>query len=255
MTGEDATVRLDSVARTMAVLEAIVEREGAGVSELATALELPKSTVHGYLATLSELGYLVREGDSYELGTRFLSLGEYSRTRRPAYRMVQSTVSALADRTDERSQFVVPERGEGVFLYRATGDRAVETGSGVGQRMWLHSTAAGKAILAALPADRVEAVLARHGLPAVTDATITDRTALDGELAAVREQGYALNRGETIEGLHAVGVTVRGGGGQPIGALSISGPSHRLTGDYLTRELPELLLGTANELELNIAYR
>lgn len=255
MLREDLDGRLESVTRTMRILEAITELEGAGVSELATALELPKSTIHGYLSTLSELGYLVREGERYEIGTRFLRLGEYSRTRRPAYEMVASKVTALAEQTDERSQFVIAERGEGVFLYRASGDQAVETDSGTGKRMAMHATAAGKAILAALPESEVDAIVDQEGLPAVTETTITDRSALDSELQTIREQGCAFNRGENIAGLHAVGVTVCDAESRPIGALSISGPSHRLMGPYLTEELPALLLGTANELELNIAYR
>lgn len=62
--------------------------------------------------------------------------------------MVAEKVSELVDRTDERAQFVIKEHGRGVFLYRRTGLNAVETNSGTGKRMYLHSTSAGKSILA-----------------------------------------------------------------------------------------------------------
>lgn len=246
--------QVKSVERAMEIVETVMEMEGAGVSELATELDMAKSTVHGYLTTLHQLGYLVREDDCYQIGTRFLRFGEYSRTRKPEYGMAAKKVTELAQETEERSQFVIEELGRGVFLYRESGEHAVETGSGTGKRMYLHSTSAGKAILAHLPDETVDEILDRWGLPAVTPATITDEGALRDELADIRDRGFALNREENIEGLHAVGVPVQLQDGTVIGALSISGPTHRLKGDYLLDELPDLLLGTANELELNITY-
>ena len=82
------------------------------------------------------------------------------------------------------------------------------------------------------------------------------RTQLDqsrSELETIRERGYSFNLQENLEGLNAVGVPVKGQNGV-IGALSISGPSHRLKGDRLKSALPDLLMGEANELELNISY-
>lgn len=248
----DGTVK--SVERAMRIAETVMELEGARVSELAAELDMAKSTVHGYLATLHQLGYLVKEGETYQIGTRFLRFGEYSRTRKEEYGMAAQKVTELAEETEERSQFVIEELGRGVFLYRESGAHAVETGSGTGKRMYLHSTSAGKAILAHFPEPTVREILDRWGLPAVTSATITDESALFDELAEIRERGFAVNREENIEGLHAVGVPVQLQDGTVIGALSISGPTHRLKGEYLMEELPDLLLGTANELELNIEY-
>jgi DNA-binding IclR family transcriptional regulator len=74
------------------------------------------------------------------------------------------------------------------------------------------------------------------------------------ELDQIRQQGYCLNDQELIEGLRAVGAPVQGRNGQVIGAISIAGPTHRLKGDTFESDLPDLLLGTVNELELNIVY-
>jgi DNA-binding IclR family transcriptional regulator len=73
-------------------------------------------------------------------------------------------------------------------------------------------------------------------------------------LEDVRERGYAFNREESIEGLNSVAVAVTHPTGQPLGALCVTGPSHRLKGKLLEKELPDKLLGAANELELNIKY-
>jgi DNA-binding IclR family transcriptional regulator len=244
-----------SVCRAMSIVEQIRESNGATVTELAEGNDLAKSTVHGYLATMHDEGYLTKNGSVYHVGTKFLRLGEHSRTRRQGYSMVAEKVSDVAERTDERAQFVTEEHGRGVFLYRKTGEHAVETNSGTGKRMYLHSTSAGKSILAHLPEKTVETIIEERGLPTVTDNTIADPETLFSELSEIRERGYAFNHEENIEGLHAVGAPLVLEEQGVIGALSISGPTHRMKGDWFTRELPDLLLGTVNELELNIAYR
>lgn len=73
-------------------------------------------------------------------------------------------------------------------------------------------------------------------------------------MATIRERGYVFNEGENIVGLNAVGTALIADDGKVIGALSISGPTHWMTGKWTREELPDLLLGMANELELNITY-
>jgi DNA-binding IclR family transcriptional regulator len=96
---------------------------------------MAESTTHGYPKTLHEDGYPTKEGDEYDIGMRFLRLGEYSRTKETAYELAAEEVTQLAEETSERAQFVVEETGEGVFVYRESGPSAVETGSGTGKRV------------------------------------------------------------------------------------------------------------------------
>jgi DNA-binding IclR family transcriptional regulator len=236
------------------VIEGLEELDGARVTELADHLDLADSTVHSHLATLYDMGYVVKEGDQYLIGSRFLKLGEAAKERKEAFEMVKPKVKELAEKTEERCQFIVEEHGRGVYLHRETGSRAVWTDSGLGNRIYLHSTASGKTVLANLPEERVDAIFDRWGLPALTDNTITERAELLEELDTIREQGYAVNEEESTEGLRAVGVPVMDGSGDLVGALSVSGPSHRMKGEWYEREIPDLLLGTANELELNLQY-
>lgn len=243
-----------SVETAFAVVELLGRREITGIGEVAAELDLAKSTAHNHLTTLKNLGYVVHDDGVYRLSWRFLELGEQIRDTKTEYRFLGEYVSKLAGRFEERAQFIVEENGEGVYLYRETGSRAVWTDSGVGKRICLHSTAAGKAILAFLPERRVEEIVERRGLRRVTAHTITDVGDLFEELRAVRQRGYAFNREENLERLNAVGVPVRDGDGGVLGALSVSGPSHRLKGDRLETEVPEYMLGLANEIELNLAY-
>lgn len=245
---------IQSVETAFAVVELLQEREITGVGAVASELGLAKSTAHNHLTTLKNLGFVVHDDGVYRLSWRFLELGEQIRDTNAEYRLLGGYVSKLAQRFEERAQFIVEENGEGVYLYRETGSRAVWTDSGVGKRICLHSTAAGKAILAFLPRERVEAIVDGQGLRQVTPHTITDERELFEELRAVRERGYAFNREENLERLNAVGVPVRDADGGVLGALSVSGPSHRMKGDRLGSEIPEYMLGLANEIELNLAY-
>lgn len=237
------------------VLETLYAMDGARVTKLANEMGMAKSTIHRHLSTLESEEYVVKEGDKYEIGLRFLALGEYARNRKEAYQRVRPKVEQLADQTDESAQFLVAEHGKAVYIYRETGSDAVSTpNSRIGERIPLHATAAGKAILACYPAEEVLAITDSVGLASLTDNTITDEEALHEELETVRNRGYSLNREENVDGIHAVGVPIKRTDGWPIGAISVSGPAHRLQDATFEEELPALLLETANQLELNIAY-
>lgn len=237
-----------------AILNALQDLDGAGVTELATHLGLAKSTMHRHLSTLAQTGYVVKEDDMYHISLRFLNLGEYAKNRKQAYILAESKVSELAKETEERVQFIVEEHGQAIYVHRAIGARAVETDPGIGNEVPVHAIAAGKAILAHLPGKNVSRIIERHGLPTLTPNTITDTEELFDRLEMIREQGYSVNDQEHITGLKAVGVPIQEPDGTVIGAFSISGPAHRMKGAWFKEELPDLLLGTANELELNIAH-
>lgn len=236
------------------IIEAIERLDGAGVTELAIDLDLAKSTIHRHLSTLEDIEYLVCEGDTYYVSLKFLQLGEYSRNRKNAYSLARPKLRELAEETGERAQFIVEEHGLAVYVHRKSGPRAVETDSGIGKRVALHATAAGKAILAHMDDERVNTIIKDRGLPALTAYTITERSSLFEELDTVRERGFSVNDQESTDGLRAIGVPVRGSDDDIIGALSVSGPTHRIKGEIYEQTIPRLLLGTANELELNIAY-
>jgi DNA-binding IclR family transcriptional regulator len=232
------------------VVETLRELDGARVTELAEAMDLAPSTVHAHLTTLAENEYVVKTGDVYHLSLAFLSLGDYVRNRRKAYRIAESYTEQLADETECRAVFAVEENGRGVYMYTFSGQHAVWTYSTVGKRFHLHQTAAGKSILSQLPDERVEAIVDEWGLPTATANTVTDADALLAELESVRERGVAFNHEEQLDGVKAVGVPVNGADGQVIGAFSVASPANRMTDDRFETELPETLLGVANEFEL-----
>ena len=99
----------------------------------------------------------------------------------------------------------------------------------VGNRVPLHATGTGKAILASMAPEKRRLLLAGHRLKRYTPNTITDRRKLEAELEAIRKRGYAIDAGELEEGVHCIAVPVRDHGAGVTASISVSGPSSRLT--------------------------
>ncbi len=235
------------------IIEALRDLEAAGTTDVADHLDIPKSTAHNHLLTLVEQGYVVRDEDTFELSLRFLELGEYVRTENELYQIARPIIDELAEETGEVANLVVPEEGQGVYLYKAMGNRAVHHDTRPGKRIDLHCTALGKSILSALPRADVEAIIDEHGLEAKTSETITDPEALFEELESIRERGFAINHGERNERVRCVAAPVVIDG-RPLGAISVSGPRTRMQGDRLESEVPERVLEASNVIEINVEH-
>ncbi|WP_336037910.1 IclR family transcriptional regulator [Halobacterium yunchengense] len=251
---DTGTPAVKSVETTLRIVEALHDSGGAGVTELADELAFPKSTVHNHLQTLERNEYVVNEDGTYRVGTRFLELGAHARDRRAVYEVARPEVDRIAEETGELSGVVVEEHGRGVFLHRAKGDRAVHVDTYAGKRIYLHGAALGKAVLANLPAERVDEIVDRHGLPALTENTITDREELADELAEIREAGIAFDDEERLEGLRSVGAAVTDPDGDVLGAVSVAGPTTRLQDERFREEIPEVVRSAVNVIDLNVTY-
>ncbi|WP_246998203.1 IclR family transcriptional regulator [Halosolutus gelatinilyticus] len=254
MTQDSAHRPVETVDTAFDIIELLKRDDGLGITAIADELGLAKSTIHRHVKTLESRGLLVREDDSYRISTWFLDYGVHVRNEHTPFSVIKPKVDELAAETDEKVWAVIEEHGMGVHIYGAQGRHSVKTHARIGQRTPLHQFAAGKAILAHLPDDRIDEILDEYGLPGRTDQTITDRDDLRDQLETVRDRGYAFNREESVVGVHAVGAPVRDRSGIAVGAISIAGPANRLRGGLLTEELPDLLLGATNEVEINLAH-
>lgn len=245
--------KLRTVETAIQLLDVVREHGGLNTAEIASELGLAKSTVHGYLSTLETHNYVYKEGQTYRIGAEMLNVGSHVRHRHPHYRLATGMVDEISGETTERAQFIVEEYGKGVVIHTSTGSKGVQVDSRIGKRSYLHASSAGKAILAWSSRDLLDDVIDQVGLVALTDNTITDRGELVDELEAISERGYSYNREESIEGLHAVGVPLLHDGAV-VGAISVSGPSHRLAGPEFETEIPNYLLGMANEFNLRVTH-
>lgn len=234
------------------ILEFLQENEGANTATVATVLDMAESTAHRHLSTLWDRGYLVKEGDQYDISPRFLKFGEYASRRKENYVIAQEVVDEVAQETKEQAHFFVQEQEWAIQIYTQGGEYAVNSGPGRGHRLPLHTTASGKAILAHQPEKRVEEMIQGRELSRVTDSTITDPDALKAELDTIKERGYSKTREEHVQGINAIGVPIRDPKGGVLGAISVSGPTKRL--DDREEEIGQYLVGRANEIELNIGF-
>jgi len=256
MTTPDDHPRPVKTTQTAAAIVDFLKREsGATLSELSEHLDVARSTAHRHLRTLIEEEWVRHEESTgeYRVSLNLFHIGTTVREEHPVYEFAKDRVDELANRTNERAWCIVEDGGRGIHLYGAS-DSPVETYARVGARTYLHQHAAGKSILAFRPRNEVDSIVDEHGLPAITEKTVTERTALFEELDEIEERGYALNREESFRGLHAVGVPICDDAGEAVGAVSISGPANRLDGEVLESELPEILLEVTNEIEINMSY-
>lgn len=254
VTDAESKKTVQAAETTFRILETLRREDGMELTELANELDMAKSTIHRYLKTLTLNHYVVREGDTYHLSLRFLDLSEHARTRKDGYQLAMDKVTDLATKTEERATFFVEEHGYAINVHREASSQAVSTNARIGQRTHLHTIAAGKAILAEWPDDRIHEFIDERDLPRRTPNTLVDREALLEEIEQIRSDGYATNREEAIEGLSSVASSICDPNGDVIGALSVFGPAHRMKGERFETEIPDLLLGATNEIELNVRY-
>jgi DNA-binding IclR family transcriptional regulator len=205
-----------------------------GVSELSRKTRLHKSTASRLLATMEREGLLERVPgtEKYRLGFMLVRLagqvthfGDMRATARPV-------LVALAEATRETVHLAVIDGDEVINIEQISGPHLVRDTNWVGRRTPLHCVANGKALLAFRAPAEIERQLAAP-LARFTERTISDPDRLRAELAAVRERGYAQALGEVEEGLNAIAAPIRDGSGQVVAAVSISGPSYRVTADRI----------------------
>ncbi|QCC47576.1 IclR family transcriptional regulator [Halobellus limi] len=251
--GQKPNTPVKTAQTTFRIVETLKSLDGATVTELADRLDIAKSSAHNYLRTLEHEGYVVERNGEYEVGLRFLDLGGYARSRERLYDIAIPEMERVAEATGEYANLLVEEHGLGVFLARERGADAVSLDSYTGQSVRLHTTALGKTILAYLPRERVEAIIDRHGLPAMTERTITERNELFDALEEIRQRECAYDREERIKGLNCVAVPILYDD-DIAGALSVSGPVSRMGHDRIEDEVLPELRRAANIIELNQAH-
>lgn len=237
----------------LSILETMEEHGGCiGFNELVDQVDVTKGTVHNHLSTLRQRGYVTADGDTYCLGLRFLRLGEGARSRNPVFEVGRTQIDKLARETGELANLATHERGHGVYLYRVQGDPNVQFATDAGVRHDLHCSATGKAMLAYTPPSELDRILDARGLEARTEHSITTRAELDAELERVREEGLAFDLEEYEVGLHCVGAPVLDSDNRAAGAISVSGPATRFSGEYFGETLAEAVRETANVVSLNL---
>ena len=248
---EGAQNPVKAVQNTITILVKIRELGSVRVTTLEKHLSLSKGTIHCHLATLEEAGFVVKEDDEYQLGLQFLDFAHQTRKRYQILDIVKDEVDRLAEESGELALFTVEENAQGICLYKSEGKNAVQTELYVGYRNELYHTAVGKAILAFLSEERRRSIIEQKPLDSITENTITDKDDLREELKDIREEGFAYNHEETIQGLVGIGAPIRDQRGTVLGAVSVIGPTSRMSEQRLEEDLLKLIEQTVNVIEIN----
>lgn len=250
-TGSETPLR--STMTTLEIIEQIRTHNELGVTETAKLLGIPKSTASDHLRTLRQGGYLVKCNQKYTLGLRFLQLGDHARNNYEIYGTAKPKVDSLAANTGELVHLSLEENGKGVIIYEEEGEQAISLDTFIGRRVPMHCTALGKAMMSRMHRQEVLNIIETHGLPRVTEETVTDEDEFLERLEAVADRGYAIVRGERIPELGCIAVPV-GNSDQGLGAISVCCPTSRSDNVRFEQDLPQQLLETANRVDLDLKY-
>ncbi len=248
---------IQSVSNACDIMECFsIEEDELGITELARRLGLHKNNVQRLLATLEYRGYVEQSkiSGNYRLGLKVFELSQVYTNQlhllkqaRPILEKVKETCNETTYVGDLRGGFVV-------YLMSEETTQSVRVVSRVGTRFYPHATALGKAILAFLPREEVEALFPEEDLPVFTPNTISKRSQLLEHLDEVREKGYALDMEEQEEGVRCVGVPIFNYTLKVIGGLSISGPITRFSPERLESELIPVAMKAGQELSQRLGF-
>jgi DNA-binding IclR family transcriptional regulator len=244
--------RLKTTQTSLEILRLILEHDGLALAELDSLVDASKSSICSHLNTLRENRYLIEEDGTFEVSFRVALLGERVRHRYPSEDVVEEVVDRLARETGQEANFTLFEHGRLLVFYGTSGSAAADDVH-YRSEYYLHNTASGKAILAELDRERVEAILNKWGLPRESEATITSRDQLFDELDRIAAQGYATVDEEFAPGLVAVGAPVHDADGDVVGGLSLGGPKYRIDMTYIDHEFADRLLDAVDSLESSLA--
>ncbi|MPZ89588.1 MAG: helix-turn-helix domain-containing protein, partial [Nitriliruptorales bacterium] len=201
---------IESVGNALQVLLLLRSRSQLRVAECAREVGVARSTAHRLLAMLDYYGFVRRDPDTraYRAGPALLALGLSAVHSLDIRRQARPHMERLAESVGETVNLMVLEGGHVRFVDGVESPRALRVGSRIGLLRPAHCTSAGKAMLATLPPDEVRELYPDERLTTLTERSIATRSALEAELATVRERGYALNVQESNHELIAVGVAI-----------------------------------------------
>lgn len=204
------------------------ERPEMSLAELSRASGLNKTTTHRLLRALQSESLIDRNPatSAYSLGAGLMALGVQALASSDLRRRVRPVLRTLARDTGETATLEVPFEDSMLILDEVAGSHVLGSAGNIGTRWPIHATSTGKAWLAfdETGIDRLAETLAP-----MTASTITNKADLQPQLAEIRRRGYAVTVDEIEEGFTAVATIIRGVLGDVLGALSIGGPTQRLT--------------------------
>lgn len=221
---------LQSVDNALMVLELFGKHKELGVSEVAELMGIGKSTAFRILATLENRKFIYKQpGSKYSLGLKIFSLGHIVKNRVAIKDLAHPYLAKLSHMTGETAHLVVwYDDSQVIFVDKVLSNASIRMDSYVGFIMNAHLTASGKALLSALPDEKIREYADHMVFTKKTPKTIMTAAALFEEIRKIRKEGYSIDDEESELGLICYAAPIIDKLGNGIASVSISGPSNRM---------------------------
>lgn len=248
---------IEALARGLEVLSLFTAaRPALSFQEIVDQLGLAKSTAFRILATLEQLGYLEQDAATrrYRPGLHVFQLGFAALAGLDLQQLAHPFLEQLAQELGETVSMAVLDDLDIIYIDRIRNRAIVGMVLGIGSRLPAHSASLGKVLLADLPEAELLARLERAELARLTEHTLADRAALLHELAAIRQQGYALSDQELAIGLRGAAAPVRDRTQRAVAAINVSGPVSSISAERLASDLAPAVVATAGRISRALGY-
>ncbi len=248
---QKSTASIQVIDRSARLLDAIAAADlPASLKILAAETGLHPSTAFRILSSLSDIGFVERDGAGhYILGKKLLRLGGKVRRGIDIRHEAHDVMEALRDKIGETVNLTVREGDEVIYIERVTPNRMMRVEQVIGSRAPLHVTAVGKLMLGELGDGFIRAYADRSGLKRYTPHTLSSLPELIRGVHESSAQGYAYDNQEAEEGVGCIGVVIRDNTGSVIAGLSISAPIERRRDDWVV-----LLQQAARTISQRLGY-
>lgn len=222
---------IESVDSALRLLHEIIVSQRLRVSEAATKLGVAPSTAHRLLAMLQYHGFVAQDRQTHEYvaGPDLVRFGLTAAKQFDLRQIARPTLEALVAAVNETVHLGVLDGNQVLYVDGVEGGRVLRITSRAGAMIPLHCVSMGKALLAAMPAERIDALYPSEKLPALTDRTVSTKAELRKQLAQVRRNGFALSAGESEDGVASIAIAILNSAGDPAAAISIAAPASRAT--------------------------
>ena len=251
---------VQTIERASAIFDVLSQNpQGMSVKNLSEKVNLPMGTTHRLLTSLAYFGFVTQDRASkrYHLGFKLVNLANALLQQIDLRTVARPFLQNLAREANETVHLVILDQKEALFLDRVESDEnrhGLQMVSKVGKRVSAHCSGTGKILLAALSEKELDDLIAEKGLPRRTEKTITDADQLKLHLEAVRNQGYAVDDEEDDLGTRCVAAPIRNEVGSVVAAVSISGPTIRISWKKVLGLFKDLVMDTALKISLQLGY-
>lgn len=238
--------------KTFTILEEISKNQSElGISDLARRSNISKSTVHGIIQALTDLGVIRQDSNKkFMLGPTLVQLGNRALAGGDLRLLVRPYMEELGKEFKETIFLGTYDQQRITIIEKVDSPSELKISAPVGTRISLFAGATGKVFLSGLTEQELQAILAEKAIPEFTVNSITDPILYLKEIEKVREQGYATDFEEYIQGVNAVCVPVSDGSQRVVAAIWMVGFANTFNGDRVTRAITEMMRSAQNINEI-----